>query len=474
MAGESQQSSSLDRFLRLFTDVRAGEARTALLLSLNVFLILTAYYVLKPVREALILGQGSAELKSYLSAGQVLLLAIVVPLYGRLASRVVRRRLINIVTAIFVACLVGFFALAHVGVSLGVVFFLWVGIFNVMIVAQFWSFANDVYTSAEGERLFPIVAFGASLGAVLGAEIAAVLIQPLGVYQLMLVGAGLLVLEVMITNHIDTQEHARTESHLPHAETTAAKPAGTTEFRVETGEHKIAEEAEETPKSRGAFALVFKSRYLLLMAFMLMLNNWVNTTGEFILGSVVHDAAQEAVAAGQSGGLSVEDYIGEFYSKFFFVVNIAGLLIQLFLVSRIIKHLGIRIAVLIMPFISLGAYGVLAFYPILSAVRWAKTAENSTDYSLNNTVRNMLFLPCTREQKYSGKQVIDSFFVRAGDVLSAMLVFVGTTYFALHSSGFAKFVIVLIFVWLILAFLVGREYKRLVAGSTAGATSDGN
>lgn len=124
MAGESQQSSSLDRFLRLFTDVRAGEARTALLLSLNVFLILTAYYVLKPVREALILGQDSAELKSYLSAGQVLLLAIVVPLYGRLASRVVRRRLINIVTAIFVACLVGFFALAHVGVSLGGVFFL--------------------------------------------------------------------------------------------------------------------------------------------------------------------------------------------------------------------------------------------------------------------------------------------------------------------------------------------------------------
>lgn len=463
MAGETPQSSSLDRFLRLFTDVRAGEASTALLLSLNVFLILTAYYVLKPVREALILGQGSAELKSYLSAGQVLLLAIVVPLYGRLASRVARRRLINIVTAIFVVCLVGFFALAHAGVSLGVVFFLWIGIFNVMIVAQFWSFANDVYTNDEGERLFPIVAFGASLGAVLGSGIAAELIKPLGIYQLMLVGAGILVLEVMITNYIDTKEHRRSESHLPHAETTAMMPAATREFRMETGEHKLAESKEETPKSQGAFALVFQTRYLLLMAFMLMLNNWVNTTGEFILGSVVQDAAAEAVAADPSGSLSVEAYIGEFYSKFFAVVNIAGLLIQLFLVSRIIKYMGVRIAVLFMPFISLGAYGVLAFYPILSAVRWAKTAENSTDYSLNNTVRNMLFLPCTREQKYSGKQVIDSFFVRAGDVLSAMLVFVGTTYFALNSSGFAKFVIVLVIVWFFLAFLVGRDYQRLVA-----------
>jgi AAA family ATP:ADP antiporter len=298
---------------------------------------------------------------------------------------------------------------------------------------------------------------------VLGAGIAAELIKPLGVYQLMLVGAGVLVLEVLITNYIDAKEHRRTESHLPHAQTTAMMPAATTEFRMETGEHKLAESAKETSKGSGAFALVFRTRYLLLMAFMLMFLNWVNTTGEFILGSVVQDAAKEAVAAGQAGGLSVEAYIGEFYSKFFAVVNVAGLLIQLFLVSRIIKYLGVHIGVMILPFISIGAYGILAFYPILSAVRWAKTAENSTDYSLNNTIRNMLFLPCTREQKYSGKQVIDSFFVRSGDVLSAMLVFVGTTYFALTASGFAKFNIVLVVVWLILAFLVGREYKRLIA-----------
>ena len=462
MTQATPQASALDRFLRLFTDVRAGESTTALLLSLNILLILTAYYVLKPVREALILGQGSAELKSYLSAGQVVLLAIVVPLYGRLASRVARRRLINTVTAIFIACLLGFFVLGQLGVSLGIVFFLWIGIFNVMIVAQFWSFANDVYTSDEGQRLFPIVAFGASLGAVLGASTAAKLIEPLGIYELMLVGAALLVIEVGITNYIDIREHRRTESHLPSHETTAMMPAATTHVRNEAAEHAPTVSGDVAPKSQGAFGLVFGTRYLLLIAFMLMLNNWVNTTGEFILGSVVSDAAQQAVAAGESGGLSVEAFIGEFYSKFFAVVNVAGLLIQLFLVSRIIKYMGVRLAVLFMPFISLGAYSVLAFYPILSAVRWAKAAENSTDYSLNNTVRNMLFLPCTREQKYSGKQVIDSFFVRAGDVLSAVLVFVGTTYFALDASGFAKFIITLVIVWLALAYLVGRDYQRLV------------
>jgi AAA family ATP:ADP antiporter len=149
----------LERFLTLFTVVRPGEGVLALLLSLNIFLILTAYYILKPFREALILGQGSAELKSYMSAGQVLLLAAVVPLYAKLVARLPRRRLINVVTLFFVVCLVLFYGLRQVGVPLGILFFLWIGIFNLMIVAQFWSFANDIYTNEEGDGravTFPI------------------------------------------------------------------------------------------------------------------------------------------------------------------------------------------------------------------------------------------------------------------------------------------------------------------------------
>ena len=198
--------------------------------------------------------------------------------------------------------------------------------------------------------------------------------------------------------------------------------------------------------------------------------SWVNTTGEYILGSVVEDAARAAVAAGTAGGLSVEEYIGQFYARFFGVVNVAGVLIQLFLVSRIIKYLGVRVGVMLLPCLAFGAYNILAFFPVLSAVRWAKTAENATDYSLNNTVRNMLFLPCTREQKYSGKQqVIDFFFVRIGDVLSAVLVFVGTAIVTLGGSGFAMVNIAIVAVWLVLAYRVGREYTRLAeTGSQPG------
>ena len=448
---ENRQPSPLERFLKLFTEVRAGEGATALLLTLNVFILLSAYYIVKPVREALILAGGGAEIKSYAAAGQALLLLAVVPIYAKLVSRLPRRRLINAVTLFFIGCLGAFYLLAQLKVPLGVVFFLWAGIFNLMVIAQFWSFANDVYTQEEGKRLFPIVAFGASAGAVGGSYLTGALIGLLGVYQLMLVAGGLLGVSLVITGIVDARERHRQRA-------VNAKPD--------------AQDEEEPIAKGGAFKLVIGNRYLLLIALLMMVLNWVNTTGEYILGKVVSEAAVEAVAAGTAGGLSEGEFIGKFYSDFFAVVNLAGLLIQLFLVSRVIKYLGIKIALLVLPCIALGGYALLAFVPVLSVIRWAKTAENSTDYSLQNTVRQALFLPTTREQKYKAKQAIDTFFVRAGDVLSAVLVYIGINWLAFAPQQFALVNLCLVGVWLVIAVAIGRGYNRLVASQESAATGD--
>jgi AAA family ATP:ADP antiporter len=445
--------SPLDRFLRVFTDVKVGEGVTALLLSLNIFLILMAYYVLKPVREALILGGGSAELKTYMSAAQVAVLAVVVPYYGRLVERMDRRRLINVVTLFFVACLVVFYVLGQMRVPLGMVFFLWIGIFNLMIVAQFWSFANDVYTKDQGERLFAIVGFGASLGAVFGSRFASRFIERLGVYELMLVGAVLLVAEMLLTNHIDRRETERGSGRQKVDPAKAAVAAAVSEKQ----------EGELSP-----FAMVFKTRYLLLMAFMLLFLNTVNTTGEYILGSIVREAAIERVGTGNPEG--IETAIGSFYATYFSYVNILGLLLQLFVVSRVVKYLGVQVGVMILPVISLTAYSIITLFPLLRAVLAAKVAENSTDYSINNTIRNMLFLPCTRAQKYSAKQAIDSFFVRMGDVLSALIVFLGSSVFTLHPRGFAAINALMVAVWLFLAWRIGQQYKVLTVSGKPPVT----
>jgi AAA family ATP:ADP antiporter len=433
----------LDRILRLFTDVKNGEGLTAVLLALNIFLILMAYYVLKPVREALILSQGGAELKSYMSAFQVGLLALVVPAYAKLVAAMNRRRLINTVTGFFVACLGGFYLLGKTGVPLCIPFFLWIGIFNLMIVAQFWAFANDVYSKDEGERLFPVVGFGASLGAVFGSQLAGPFIANIGVLELMLVGAFLLVVQVTVTNYVDHRERARVAA-------TRAAP-----------------KAVPKASSKGAFNMVFSTKYLLLIALMLMLSNWVNTTGEYILGSIVRDHAIAQAGAGNTE--AVGKIIGQFYSTYFTYVNILGLLMQMFVVSRIIRYFGVGIGIMVLPIISLSSYSIIVVYPLLQAVFAAKVAENSTDYSLNNTVRNMLFLPCTTEQKYSAKQAIDSFFVRLGDVLSAVLVFIGAGAGLIHLGprGFAAVNAALVIVWLTLAWRTGRTYMKLSATGQA-------
>jgi len=459
----------LDRALRAFSDVRAGEGATALLLTLNVFLLLSSYYVIKPLREALILAGGGAEVKSYAAAGQAILLLALVPLYGMLADHLPRRRLLNVVTGFFVACLVGFWVLARANVGVGVPFFLWVGVFNVMVVAQFWSFANDLYTREQGERLFPIVAFGASLGAVVGSGVTSRLIPLLGLPELLLVAAGLLLAATAITNYVDARERHRSEQGVPARFTTAALPAATGEYAViesADGPKVTVSVAGAGSSGKGAFALVLSDRYLLLIALLLLVLNWVNTTGEYILGRTVTAAAAAAVAQGTAGGLSVGEYVGRFYSDFFFVVNLAGLVLQLFVVSRLIKYAGVALAVLILPLIAAGGYALLAFAPILGVVRWVKTAENATDYSLQNTVRNILFLPTTREQKYKAKQAIDAFFVRAGDVLSAGLIYVGTSRLDFGAGDFARVNLALALVWVGLAWAVGRAYAGKVARSS--------
>ncbi|MFL5401248.1 MAG: NTP/NDP exchange transporter [Gemmatimonadales bacterium] len=459
-----ERVSHLDRALRLFADVQPGEGGTVILLTLNVFLLFTAYYVIKPIREALILSGGGAEVKSYAAAGQALLLLALVPAYGALADRLPRRGLLNTVTAFFVGCLILFYALVKAGVPVGVVFFLWVGIFNLMIVAQFWSFANDIYTKEQGERLFAIVAFGGSLGAVIGSAVTGHLIPLLGVAQLLLVAAALLVAAVATSNVVDARERARHETHLHPSQTTAEIPAATGEYQIMMlqDQKKLTVSLPGTgPATRpGTFRLVFADRYLLLIALLMLVLNWVNTTGEYILGRTVRGAAEAAVAAGAAGGLSVSEYIGSFYSNFLFLVSVASMVLQLFVVSRLIKYFGVKTAVLVLPVLAFAGYAVLAFVPILALVRAVKIAENATDYSVQNTVRNVLFLPTSRDQKYKAKQAIDSFFVRAGDLLSAALVFVGTTMLGFGTSGFARVNLVLAAAWLLLATAIGREYVR--------------
>ena len=206
--------------------------------------------------------------------------------------------------------------------------------------------------------------------------------------------------------------------------------------------------AQSAIGGQGPFRLVLSDRYLLLMALVVLLLNCVNSAGEYILSSIVKQAADAQVAAGALTHHEARRFIGAFYSDYFGVVNLVGMVLQLFAVSRLIKWIGVPAALLMLPVVALGSYAVAALLPTLGAIRWAKITENSVDYSLMNTVRHMLFLPTTREQKYKAKQVIDSFAARAGDVFSAGIVYLGTAVLSLSVAQFAWINVALVLVWI--------------------------
>jgi AAA family ATP:ADP antiporter len=134
--------------------------------------------------------------------------------------------------------------------------------------------------------------------------------------------------------------------------------------------------------------------------------------------------------------------------------------LQAFAVSRILAVVGVRRALFVLPFISLLTYSTIGLIPLLGLVRWGKTLENATDYSLQNTVRQALYLPTSREAKYKAKAAIDTFFVRFGDLLNAGVVAIGAS-LHLAFSGFAWINVGLTLVWLFVVTRLSREHKRM-------------
>ena len=485
-AGQGRDDRSLvERLLGAFADVRAGEGANVLLMFANIFLVLSAYYVLKVVREGLtiggveLFGLGGDEIKAYMPAIMAVLLVGVVPAYGALASAVSRIRLINTTTLFVIGTLVLFWlwgSTAGVGTAIGLSFYVYLGIINVFLIAQFWSFANDIYSEEEGKRLFAVIAIGQSMGAVLGPRIAAYGSEH--IFVLLLLSAGIFGFCLLLYNLINRRETARAE-------------AGPTPGEAE-GEEPLGKE--------GGFHLVFQTRYLLLIALMILATNVINTTGEYILANAAkaHSEEQvpaldpdaqraaeaEAAALLKSGQASDRDQalaqaqnqrlraarsqvIGEFYGNFFFWVNLVGVLIQMFLVSRIFKYFGVRAALFVLPVISFGGYSAIALLGGLTVLRIAKTAENATDYSLQNTVKQALFLPTSREAKYKAKAAIDTFFVRFGDAASAGIVAVGLHALHFGPRAFALVNVSLALVWILLNVGIAREHKRLSGDAEA-------
>ncbi|MBP1660907.1 MAG: carrier protein family protein [Candidatus Aminicenantes bacterium] len=480
------------RFLRLFADIRRGEAPKALLLALNVFLLLLAYYILKPLREALLLvDKDSAPVKSYLSGAQAILFVFVIKAFSRLASKVPRHVLITWTTSFFISNLVLFYALHAGGMAvkpMGIMFFVWIGIFNYFVIAQFWGFANDLYSEDVGKRTFPLVALGATLGGLVATlPFMKKLRDVLGgnwEFKLMLIAGVILFLCIVLARVIHHRDVRRTRDE---------REKGL------AGAEEKAQVQEQPLKAGGGFRLIFKSRYLLLIALMIGLYNFVNATGEFIMTDVTvkRSIAAAAPPAAQAPAIRPDAPAGapsaaeglpatspvvpatkteskaihSAFMNYQFLTNLVALIIQLFFVSRVFKWVGVGGALLFLPIIALGGYALISFGAVFLLVRWVKVLENGTDYSLQNTTKAALFLVTKREDKYKAKAAIDTFFVRGGDTLSALAVLVGTRLLGFPIERYALLNVAVVAVLFVICLRIIKAYKRRKSAADRAAAT---
>ncbi len=460
-------SPGYERLLRLFADVRPREGATSLILVANIFLILVAFYLVKPVREGWLavtdIGDLSKlEIKAYSAFAQSILLLGILPFYARLAAKWSRNDLIVRVGIFFGVLLIAFW-LSQPGMMLGkspvfgILFYLFVGIFSVTLVAQFWAFSSDVYGAERGARLFPLIAVGAALGATVGSWIGQklVMMPAIDAFDLILVALvplGMSLFFAVVANRRGTY----------------GDPSNWTTDRWQE---------PAAPSSEGPYQLILKHRYLTATAIMIMVFSWVVTSGDNILFGIVQSTLSDDLADLRSDpeafSRAMQESTAVFYGDLYFWINLVTLMLQAFAVSRILKAGGMQALLYTTPFISLIAYASMAFVPLLGLIKVLKVVENSSTLSIHNTARHMLWLPTSKEMLYQAKPTVDTLFVRLGDGMAALTILVGTRVFQLGNFGFVMINIALVLVWIGLSTFLHRENRRwnLAANNPAPRTN---
>lgn len=439
-------------FRHVFTELRPGEGRVASLLMGAVFFFLAALYMLKVAREAKVLadrgflGLHGPQLKATARGFQALILTLVViPAYSRVSARLPRRGLMIGMVLFYVLNIEIFHLLSVLQIpNLGFYFYVWVGIFNVSIMAQFWSYANDVYTPQAGRRIFPLIMLGASFGGVAG---------------------------VLLDRVIKDFRYFQLHPYSPLQVTALLLLTGLFLFLV--ADRSVEEHTPSSTDTRGRLQLgnglmrVLSSPYIRLIGLSLVFLNLVNATGEYILDNFIMDyahqtASLQALEGTEAWRLAQRLAIGNAYNTFYLAVNLLTLVLQAFVTSRIIRRVGTVGALFVLPVVAFGAYSLVLLGGGYLAFRIVKILENASDYSINNTVQQLLWAPTTREEKYQAKQAADTIFYRLGDLLHSILIWVGTTVFALTPHDFAFVNVVLSILWIVLILALAREYKNTV------------
>jgi ATP:ADP antiporter, AAA family len=427
MTDETSRSS---RMLRQIAGVEHREIKVALTAFIYFFLLMTSYFILRPLRDTMGTIYGVAHLQE-LFTGTFLLSLIVAPIFAGLASRIRLASFLPWVYGFIALTLILFYLLFRAVTNdrwIAAAFYVWVSTFNLLTISVFWSLMADIFSSDQAKRLFGFIAAGGTVGTICAPAFTILFVSALGTNTLLLVSAAGFAATAFLVRLME-----REKRRLVAVDESAQKTSL---------DHRLGGNPFD------GFMLLFKSRYLLMIALFLLLMTWISTVIYFQLGDLISKNFVSRVARTQA------------YASIDLATNSIAVLIQLFGTGRFIRRFGVTTGLLLNPVIMVVAFLAVIFSPVLIVLASIQVVRRFAEYAIAKPSRDMLFTAVDQQAKYKAKNVIDTVVYRFGDLTSSWLSAAVLPY---GVAGLAVFGVLISAVWFPIAYLLGRSFERAQA-----------
>lgn len=417
----------ISTFIKSASKIKDNELKATVASFLFVVVLMSAYYILRPVRDAMASDWTDAEV-SWLWTINFFISTAVVALYGVAVSRIRFQLLVPTMYAIFALTFVAFYASLSVfsdRTFIDKAFYVWVSVFSLFHISIFWSFMSDLFSKEQAGRLFSIIAAGASVGGLIGPSIPSFFSASLGTDNLMLIASAMLLIPIPIILFL--QSLRSTELRLDNlAVNNAPAKIGGNPF--------------------AGFKMFFSNPYLLAIGLFILLYTGISSFVYFELKNLLADFSRPERAA--------------IWAQMDLAVNTLAIATGLFATGRIVGKFGMPFTIALVPVLICLGLIVIAIAPLMAVVVGLQITRRAGNYAITRPAREMLFTRVDRETRFKAKPVIDIVAYRGGDTVMAWL-FTGLTQgLGLGLAAVAIVGAVIAALWAIVGIYLGRWFER--------------
>ena len=414
------------KLINLLTRMRPNEIRATLLSFAFVFLLMTAYFILRPVRDAMSSDWSDTEL-SWLWTSTFFYSFLAVSLYGEIISRI---KFNYVVPGVYVFFSITFFAFNFLSFILidqdfiNKIFYVWLSVFSLFHVSVFWSFISNIFSKEQAPRLFGFIASGASIGAILGPSIPILFANQVGTMNLLIIAGIILLIPVPLISWLKKIKFSELQNH-----------------NIDIDVHKNTIRKDFL----SGFSSLIKNPYLISISLFILFYVVMNTFVYFELRKLLIDFDRDART--------------QIWASIDLIVNILAIVTAIFFTSRITTRCGMPATLALIPTIMILGWIVVAISPILFFLIGLQIIRRAGNYSITKPGREMLFTLVDNEARYKVKPVIDIVVYRGGDMLTAWFYTFLTATVGLGLSGISIIATILASFWALTGLYLGNRYS---------------